>query len=189
MNQFETFSTIGFQHILDIKAFDHLLFVIVLCASASFKHWRLLLGLITAFTIGHCLSLVGTAFIDTTSIQELIEICIPLTIIVSIILALKNPEQKNFAFQYMLVLIFGLIHGMGFASYLKSLLFQKEGLLANLFYFNIGIEVGQLLIVISSILLVNFILVFVPHKDRIINKTILFLALLLSLGLLMNLLV
>ncbi len=187
MTQFETFFKLGLHHILDLQAFDHLLFVVVLCAAVPFKQWRLLVGLITAFTIGHCASLVGTAYIDTRSIQFFIEICIPLTIMASAIGALAKLETSRFNYQYGLIVVFGLIHGMGFANYIKSMLFDSDRFLTSLFYFNVGIEVGQLVIVGISLAIIRLLVYLLPSSENLIKRIILYVALLLSIFLLYNL--
>ncbi len=187
MSPFETFFTLGYKHILDLSAFDHLLFVIVLCAAASFKRWRSLLGLVTAFTIGHCLSLVATAYVDISSIQNLVEICIPLSIIASILLAFKSTDTTRFATHYLLILFFGLIHGMGFANYIKSLLFDQAGFLTHLFYFNLGIEAGQLVIVLLACIVARCLVYCFPRYEAFIIKSILIIALILSIYLLVGL--
>jgi len=155
---FKTFFESGFEHILDINAYDHVIFIISICLLANFKSWRKLLILITAFTIGHSLTLALSA-LDILKIPSIIiESVIPITIIFS---ALDNIYQSGkeelFSPKYLLVLVFGFIHGMGFSNYFKALLGKEENITGPLFAFNVGVEVAQLCIVALT-LIVLFIL-------------------------------
>jgi len=83
---------LGFDHILDPKGYDHILFVIVLCVAFSAKEWRKMLVLITAFTIGHCITL-GLSALNLVKVNAgLVETLIPITIIIS---ALVNVYSSN----------------------------------------------------------------------------------------------
>ncbi len=141
---------LGFEHILDIKGYDHILFVIVLCVAYRVSEWKKMLILITAFTIGHSLTL-GLSSLDMVSISsELIEILIPITIILSGLLNIwesYRDEQVFGKLHYFLALLFGLIHGLGFSTFFKSLVSPTESIVPLLFSFNVGVELGQLVIV------------------------------------------
>ncbi len=154
--------SLGIDHIADIKAYDHILFILTLCAVYQVNQWRKLLILITAFTIGHSitLALASLKFINVST--NLIEFLIPVTILIT---ALANILQKSgkislkaHYFKYFLALFFGLIHGLGFSNYLKSLLGEESSIIGPLFSFNLGIEIGQFLIV-AIIVLITWILV------------------------------
>jgi len=148
---------LGIEHIADFQSYDHILFVISLCVVYPIKHWRKILILITAFTIGHSLTL-ALATLNLIRVETgIIEFLIPSTIFLS---AFANLFQKseNFIsnlhkFKYLAGLFFGLIHGLGFSNYLKSLLGKESNLIGPLFAFNIGIEIGQLMIIIGIIAL------------------------------------
>ena len=161
MSLFELYFKLGLQHIADLKGYDHILFILILCAVYSFKEWRRVLILVTAFTIGHSLTL-ALATLDVLRVDgDVIEFLIPLTIFITALANVLSKKQKVSTFhhylKYSAALFFGLIHGLGFSNYLRSLLGSEKGLLLPLFSFNIGIEVGQVLIV--SIIMMLTVLV------------------------------
>ena len=151
MSLFELYFTLGLQHIADLKGYDHILFILTLCAVYNLKEWKRVLVLVTAFTIGHSLTL-ALATLDLIRVDgDLIEFLIPLTIFVTALAnLLARKEQVSPLLHYMKYgagLFFGLIHGLGFSNYLRSLLGAERGLVLPLFSFNVGIEVGQIIIV------------------------------------------
>ena len=155
---FSVYLQLGFEHILDLKAYDHILFIIALCAIYRVAEWRKILILVTAFTIGHSLTLALSALRIVNLPADLIEFLIPLTILIT---ALYNVLRKAEASQrvlwnYFLALFFGLIHGLGFSNYFRALLGQEENIIGPLFAFNVGVELGQLLIV-AIIMAVSFV--------------------------------
>ncbi len=151
MSLFELYFTLGLHHIADLKGYDHILFILTLCVVYTLKEWKRVLILITAFTIGHSLTL-ALATLDLIRVDgDLIEFLIPLTIFLT---ALANVISRKKAvspmlhyLKYAAALFFGLIHGLGFSNYLRSLLGSERGLVLPLFSFNLGIEVGQVIIV------------------------------------------
>jgi len=151
----------GYQHIADLKGIDHILFVVALCIRYQFADWKKLLWLITAFTICHSITLALSVFNILNYSTDWIEFLIPITILVT---AISNVFVKKFAFKakfpliYFFALFFGLIHGLGFSNYLKSLLSKGENIVPELLAFNLGLEAGQLLIVIA-ILFISLIFV------------------------------
>jgi hypothetical protein len=161
METLEIYLHIGFKHIIDWGAWDHILFVLALTIRYQWTDGKKLLGLVTAFTIGHSVTLALSTlqWIDFPS--DLIEILIPITILAT---AITNFWVKSFDFKakypliYFLALFFGLIHGLGFSTYLKSLLGKEDSILGPLFSFNFGLELGQLLVV-GIILIISFIFV------------------------------
>jgi hypothetical protein len=151
MSLFELYFNLGLHHIADFKGYDHILFIITLCAVYPLKEWKRVLVLVTAFTIGHSLTL-ALATLDLFRVNgDLIEFLIPLTIFVTALFNLFARKQKIPPWQhhlkYLMALFFGLIHGLGFSNYLRSLLGAESGLVLPLFSFNVGIEVGQIIIV------------------------------------------
>ncbi|MEN8203992.1 MAG: HupE/UreJ family protein [Bacteroidota bacterium] len=151
MSLFELYFKLGLQHIADFKGYDHILFILILCAVYSIKEWKRVLVLITAFTIGHSLTL-ALATLDLIRVDgDLIEFLIPLTIFLTAlanVLAKKHKVSTLLHYlKYSAALFFGLIHGLGFSNYLRSLLGSEKGLALPLFSFNVGIEIGQILIV------------------------------------------
>ncbi len=174
MSEFLSFAKLGFHHIADLKAFDHMLFVVTLCAVYRWTDWRKLLVLITAFTIGHSLTLVLAGLHILQVPSDLVEFLIPVTIVLTSLhnivgkglLSLRNeglvspvadtdarsglpipPASGLVILRYLLALFFGLIHGMGFANYFRALMGEEGNIVLPLFAFNVGIEVGQLMIV------------------------------------------
>lgn len=155
---FQVYLQLGFDHISDLKGYDHMLFLLALCAVYAGSEWKRVLVLITAFTIGHSLTLALSALDVIHFNQHLVEILIPATILLT---ALKNlflikTEEKTWDLSYLLPLFFGLIHGMGFSSFFKSLLGQEADIILPLFAFNVGVEIGQVVIV-AFIMLINFV--------------------------------
>jgi hypothetical protein len=160
MHDFPLYFELGWQHILDWKGYDHILFVMVLCGTYLLSDWRKVLVLVTAFTIGHSITLALSVLKLIHVKTDLIEFLIPVTILItaaSNILAGKS-KPKGVQLKYILALFFGLIHGLGFSNYLNSLLGKSTNIVAELFAFNVGLEFGQIIIV-SGILLVSFILI------------------------------
>lgn len=155
---FPVYLQLGFEHIADIKAYDHMLFLIALCAVYTPGEWKRVLVLVTAFTIGHSITLALSALNIVYIPSTLIEVLIPVTIFLTAIknLFLKKRNERTWDIAYLLPLFFGLIHGLGFASYFKSLLGQEANVVLPLFAFNVGVEIGQICIV-GLILLIHFL--------------------------------
>lgn len=160
MSDFQTYLTLGFQHIIDLNGYDHILFIIALCAAYRLKYWRNITVLVTAFTIGHSMTLLlsttGMIFIPSPIIEFLIPVTIFLTCVLNIVDRGEIKSARHFRLNYGVALFFGLIHGMGFSNYLRMLLGREESIMQPLFAFNAGLELGQLLIV-SSIMAVLFL--------------------------------
>ena len=162
MGDFQLYFNIGIGHILNWEALDHILFVAALCLRYLVKDWKKVVVLVTAFTIGHSITLALSALGLVHIATRWIEFLIPLTIVAT---ALNNLAQKTGEVEhptrlpviYFFALFFGLIHGLAFASSLLSLV-GKEGVLVPLLAFNLGIETAQLLVV-AIILVISFIFV------------------------------
>jgi len=159
---FSVYFKIGIHHILDIYSYDHLLFLICLTAVYLLHQWKQILILITAFTLGHTTSLILATFHLIKLPSSLIEVLIPVTIIFTglwnIISIKNNPEFKTYIIKYLSALFFGLIHGLGFSNYLQSLLYNEKNIITALFAFNVGIEIGQIFVVIVIMFLNIFII-------------------------------
>lgn len=160
MQDFSLYFELGWQHILDWKGYDHILFVMVLCGIYTLTDWKKVLVLVTAFTIGHSITLALSVLKVITVNTDLIEFLIPVTILITAATNIlsKRAKPKNVKLKYTLALFFGLIHGMGFSNYLNSLLGTSKSIVAELFAFNVGLEFGQIIIVLAT-LLISFILV------------------------------
>ena len=140
----------GLTHILDWAALDHILFLVALCAIYTLLDWRKVLLLVTAFTIGHCISLV-VAGMDWLRLPAIwIESLLPATIMISALYNLVWRKEENSNQLYLMALVFGLIHGLGFSNTFRSMLFADEqaNLWQYLLAFNLGVEVGQVVIVL-----------------------------------------
>jgi hypothetical protein len=159
MSDFSLWFTTGLQHILDWNGYDHICYVLVLAVSFPPREWKKLFGLITAFTIGHSITL-ALSVLDILKVpQTIIEILIPLTILITCVYTIVRREQvnKTISLNYFLALFFGFIHGMGFSYLLKSMLGREQSIVSPLFSFNIGLEAGQLVIVAAVILISLFL--------------------------------
>lgn len=150
----------GFEHITDLAGYDHMLFLLILCCIYSFKNWDWLI-LITAFTIGHSITLALSVLNVVKVPSAIIEFAIPLTIFLSAIFRWFQVERdENQIVQkdqkvYAITLVFGFIHGLGFSNMLRSLLGAQADILQPLLFFNLGLEVGQILIVLFSLVTIT----------------------------------
>jgi len=159
---FQLYLKLGLEHIADLHGYDHILFVAMLCAVYTFKEWKQVLILITAFTTGHSLTLALATLNIIRVSNDWVEFLIPVTIFIT---ALGNmisgkPGNASARIKYVLALFFGLIHGLGFSNYLRSLLGMHDSIVAPLLAFNIGVELGQILIVLCMLMLTALILFF-----------------------------
>lgn len=160
MGDFGFYLREGFYHITDWKGYDHILFVMALCLPYFLKDWKQVLILITAFTIGHSVTLALSIFNKILIPSTWIEFLIPITIIITALenLFRNNTQPKHVRFRYGAALLFGLIHGLGFSNYLRSMMGKSKNIITQLLAFNIGLELGQILIVLA-VLMVSFIFV------------------------------
>jgi len=161
---FGLYLELGFEHILDFKGYDHIIFLISICAVYLFNDWKKVLILVTAFTIGHSLTL-ALATLNIFSIStDIIEFLIPLTIFISALFVIfiknKNGSKRQHQIKYLAAMFFGLIHGLGFSNYLKAILGKENDLIIPLFAFNIGLEIGQIITVALYLLLATIIVVY-----------------------------
>jgi len=162
MSVFTLYFKLGISHIADLQGYDHILFLLVLCAVYTFTQWKQVLILITAFTLGHCTTLVLATLNIIRVSGDWIEFLIPVTIfITAVVNIIQKKEFVSPALhlaKYTTALFFGLIHGLGFSNYLRSLLGTESNLVKPLFAFNLGIELGQIIIV-ALIFILTFIVV------------------------------
>ena len=167
MEKLIAFLNLGFEHILDPNGIDHLLFIVALTIAQGYKNWKRTAILVTAFTLGHCLSLILSGLQVISLNQELVEFLIPITILIT---ALVNIVlyKKSIAFrvEYSLASLFGLIHGLGFSNYFRAISFKDESIISQLLSFNIGVELGQLAIVFVTIALEWVIVKFFGFKHE-----------------------
>lgn len=153
MSQFQVYFEEGREHILNWKyGYDHILFVVALCALYLMRDWKKVLILVTAFTVGHSITLALAALNIIPVNEELIEFLIPTTIFITAASNLFKDEEtiheRNFHINYSYALLFGLIHGMGFSNYFRTILGKDRGIVSQLLAFNLGLELGQIIIVV-----------------------------------------
>ncbi len=169
MSTFSLYFNLGLTHILDVNGYDHILFVIALCAVYMLGDWKKILIIVTAFTIGHSITL-ALATLDVITINAaLIEFLIPVTIFITALTNLFRKQsgikRQSVQLNYAFALFFGLIHGMGFSNYLRSLLGRDESIVTQLLAFNLGLELGQIIIV-AAFLVLSFIVVDILQAGR-----------------------
>ncbi|MBK5212661.1 MAG: HupE/UreJ family protein [Flavobacteriaceae bacterium] len=158
MSDFWLYFNLGLHHVLDWKAYDHILFLVVLCAACTFSSWKKLLLLVTLFTVGHTLSLLMASYNVISVSGKVIEFLIPVTILVTALFNLftagKEKKVEKMGIFYIVTIFFGLIHGLGFASFFTAL--DSGGGFMPLLEFALGIEAAQIIAVII-ILIIAFI--------------------------------
>jgi hypothetical protein len=167
MEDINLFFSLGWHHIISIDALDHILFVTALAAIYVFKDWKKVLVLVTAFTIGHSLTLALSVYDVIRVNDNLVEFLIPVTILITAIFNWfqKDFKPKSLQLNYFFALFFGLIHGMGFANSIRFMLAKNESIGLPLFSFNVGLEAGLILIVFI-ILLLSYLLITILKVPR-----------------------
>jgi len=160
MSEFRLYLDLGVFHILDFAGYDHMLFVMAIATIYLINDWRKVLVLVTAFTIGHSITLALATLELIKYDMELIEFLIPLTISITALANLFTRDRRRFEvtqrkgyINYFFAGFFGTIHGLGFSSYLKVLLGAEQNIIKPLFAFNIGLEIGQMVIMILFLML------------------------------------
>ncbi len=153
MSEFTLYFGLGKDHILDYaNGYDHILFVIALCALYISRDWKKVLILVTAFTIGHSITLALSTLQIVNVKADLIEFLIPLTIFITAVSNLFKSENsigdRSMQMNYFYAAFFGLIHGLGFSNYLRSILGRDKTIVTQLLAFNLGLEFGQIIIVV-----------------------------------------
>src|SRR5690606_30456877 len=160
MQDFLFYLKLGWEHIISLDALDHQLFVLVLVAVFGLKDWKKILWLVTAFTIGHSITL-AMSVLDLLRVPGTwVEFLIPVTIFITATdnILMRNRPKNLMQMNYYLALFFGLIHGMGFANTARVMMSEEQNIFWPLLGFNIGLELGQI-VVVAIILAVLFILV------------------------------
>ncbi len=149
---------LGWEHIISKDALDHQLFILALIAIFSFRDWKKVLILVTAFTIGHSLTLVLSALDVFRFPSDWVEFLIPCTIVFTALdnIIFSKNEKKLIQLNYYLALLFGLIHGMGFANSVRMMLASEQDITLPLFGFNVGLELGQI-VVVAIALFIHYI--------------------------------
>ena len=160
MNDLAFYFKEGWHHIISFDALDHQLFIVALSAIYILKEWKQVLILVTAFTIGHSLTLALSIYDIIRVNEKWIEFLIPITIIVTAAFNffVKELDKKNFHLNYFFALFFGLIHGLGFANSIRFMLADNQKIGEGLLGFNLGLEAGQLLCVAVVLICAHLII-------------------------------
>ena len=173
MHSIDMYINLGFQHISDLAGYDHILFLLALCAVYSIDQWRRLFILVTAFTVGHSITLALSSFGWVVIPSHIIEFLIPVTILITAIRNVAVPtsdqltdDQVNMTGHYLVALCFGFIHGMGFSNYFRALMMDSSSITIPLLGFNLGIEIGQLLVVSIIVIVASLVVKFAQVKHR-----------------------
>ncbi len=173
MHSIDMYINLGFQHISDLAGYDHILFLLALCAVYSIDQWRRLFILVTAFTVGHSITLALSSFGWVVIPSHIIEFLIPVTILITAIRNVAVPtsdqltdDQDNMTGHYLVALCFGFIHGMGFSNYFRALMMDSSSITIPLLGFNLGIEIGQLLVVSIIVIVASLVVKFAQVKHR-----------------------
>lgn len=151
LQQFWQNTQFGINHVLDINAYDHVLFLIVLAVPYIFKDWKRILLLVTMFTVGHMLSLVLAVFGKVRIDANLVEFLIPLSILIiavyNVFTAGKTSKSQKIGVLFITTLFIGLVHGFGFARAFNMHLEEGDSKILTLLEFALGIEIAQIIIV------------------------------------------
>lgn len=171
MSEFLLYFKIGLNHVLDINGYDHVLFLIALTVPYAFKDWKRVLLLVTLFTVGHTLALILSVYEIVIIKASLVEFLIPITILVTAVFHLftagKSGKNESITFVSLVTLFFGVIHGLGFSNYFKSILpGSATDKLLPLLEFALGIEAAQIIVVIIVLLLSYIVQTFFRFSKR-----------------------
>jgi len=150
MGTFELYFRLGLDHITDLGGYDHMLYLLALITAVSIRDWKKLLIVITAFTVGHSITLALVSLNVLQVSSSWVEFLIPVTIFITALVGLLTRSTRLSGI-YVMTVIFGLIHGMGFSGYFRSILASDENIALPLLYFNLGVEAGQIIFVAIAI--------------------------------------
>ncbi|TVZ16333.1 HupE/UreJ family protein [Maribacter sp. MAR_2009_72] len=171
MQDFWFYIQLGLQHVLDINAYDHILFLSALALPFTFKSWKKVLLLATVFTITHCLALVLSVFelivVNAGYIEFLIPVTILATALYNLFILKDDNDGKTIWFHLLSTGIFGLIHGFGFSNYFKMMVMGEDEKLMPLLGFAGGIELSQVLIVMMVLVLAFVLQSILNVKQRL----------------------
>ena len=168
MSDFSFYFKIGWEHIINIEALDHIFFIAALAAIYMLKDWQQVLILVTAFTVGHSITLALSTLRVVEVPSAWVEFLIPCTIVFT---AISNLFQRDFTarsirINYFLALFFGLIHGLAFANTLRMIIAQDQNFALSMFSFSVGLELGQIMIVLIILLISQLFIVTLRVKRR-----------------------
>jgi hypothetical protein len=171
MSEFMLYLQIGLHHVLDIKAYDHILFLTALVVPYHFKDWKKIVTLVSVFTAGHTLALVLAVFemvkINATLVEFLIPITILSTAVYNLFNAGKGGSKSTISLSVFITLFFGIIHGLGFSNYFNSILAgSPSDKILPLLEFALGIELAQLAVVIAVLIASLLVQYFIRNSKR-----------------------
>ena len=157
MSEFWVYFQIGLHHVLDIQAYDHVLFMMALVLPFTFKDWKRLLFSVTLFTAGHTTALLLSVYEILVIKASIVELLIPITILSTAVFNLftigKTNRKENLNLIFLITLFFGIIHGLGFSNYFKTLLGgSSNSKLIPLLEFALGIEGAQITVVLAMLI-------------------------------------
>ena len=157
MSDFWFYIQLGFDHVLDFAAYDHILFLAALAVPFAFKDWKKVIVLATIFTVAHCASLALSVFkvvsVDVGLIEFLIPVTIAATALINIYNSLRKQRQASIGAIALATTFFGLIHGFGFSNYFNMLMSEEDEKVIPLLGFATGIELSQVTIILGALLL------------------------------------
>lgn len=170
MGKFRFYTELGLDHVLDLSAYDHILFLAALAVPFVFKQWKQVIVLATIFTIAHCLSLALSAFgvmrPDPTWIEALIPATIVATALGNIALVINDELGRAGIIHSIATGVFGLVHGFGFSNYFNMLMAGEEDKIVPLLGFATGIELSQVFIILLMLGLTTLLQRFTPLKQK-----------------------
>ncbi len=171
MEDFWFYLKMGLNHVLDLGAYDHILFLSALAIPFTFKSWKKVLVLATVFTVTHCLSLMLSVYevvvVDVSLIEFLIPVTILLTAVFNIIYQKMLEGSKSIGLHAIATAFFGLVHGFGFSNYFKMLVSGEDEKVTPLIGFASGIEISQVTVVMIVLILAYFVQTVLKVKQPI----------------------
>ena len=189
-NDFIFYVKLGLEHVLDFAAYDHILFLAALAIPFTFKRWKDVVLLATIFTIAHCTSLALSAYgvlqINSAIIEFFIPVTIALTALYNLFLVYVKKEQTNITFHAVATAFFGLIHGFGFSNYFNMMMAEETEKLLPLLGFASGIELSQVVIVLSVLLIAYLVQDILKLKQRFFIAIFSILIILITIPMLIN---
>ena len=171
MSEFWVYFQIGLHHVLDIQAYDHVLFLMALVIPFTFKDWKKIILSVTLFTLGHTTALVFSVYKILVVKASFIEFLIPITILLTAIYNLasigKSNKKGKINWVFLITLFFGIIHGFGFSNYFNTLLGgNSNSKLVPLLEFALGIEAAQLTVVLAVLVLAYIVQTVFKYSRR-----------------------
>lgn len=171
MQELYFYAKLGIHHVLDIKAYDHVLFFIALLIPYNFKDYKKIISLVTLFTLGHTLSLLlsvyDLVYLDSILIEFFIPASIAFTAVLYLIQTIQNKTNTNFKVTCFITVIFGLIHGLGFSNYFKTILpGNASQKILPLLQFALGIEIAQILVVLIVLIITTLVVKFTRFTSK-----------------------